>query len=500
MDQFCKICATTCTILEDSSDIDTDTDESLPSDNEVKFKSFLVQLPRPILEKVIPETLKIITNKIRKNRTHKGVLKAVQCLPQKCVQKLDFGSLFGEVRLYGHVNVNLKKEIKNCFISLPNLIELNLSSKCNDDMLIELAKHCRSIEVLGTPISDITDRGLLALCGIAFNNEINTKSDGCFKLVKISVQNCDKITSRGVGCLLRNLPKLQYLYYDRLIDAVETVIKLDGDYLSGDKCLNIHHVDQFCDFYDFESHPDIIQAVAKVCPQVTSFRFFISDEGCRSLHTFPNFKHLQLEMSENISTEFEKLTAKFNNLVTLHLTFRRMPHHALIGIGSHCPYIEVVKLIGYGITSADLLQPNKQYFQRLRVFETRMVRTDELLEVMEMEDLNTDLEIPITPDFLNFFLVNSLSIQDITISAMMSFLNESFLMKLFELNPMLELQRLCISPLNKIPSLTFNLAFNVIMSLPNLHTMALSRWKMTAREIRQLRDTLKEQNFEVNIM
>jgi len=177
-----------------------------------------------------------------------------------------------------------------------------------------------------------------------------------------------------------------------------------------------------------------------------------------------------------------------------------MPHHALIGIGSHCPSIEVVKLIGYGITSADLLQPNKHYFQRLRVFETRMVRTDELLEVMEMEDLNTDLEIPITPDFLNFFLVNSLSIQDITISAMMSFLNESFLMKLFELNPMSELQRLCISPLNKIPSLTFNLAFNVIMSLPNLHTMALSRWKMTAREIRQLRDTLKEQNFEVNIM
>ena len=117
MDQFCKICATTCTILEE---IDTENDQHESSnDNEVKFKSFLVQLPRPILEKVIPETLKIITNKIRKNRTHKGVLKAVQCLPQKCVQKLDFGSLFGEVRLYGHVNTSLKKEIKNCFISLP---------------------------------------------------------------------------------------------------------------------------------------------------------------------------------------------------------------------------------------------------------------------------------------------------------------------------------------------------------------------------------------------
>ena len=500
MDQFCKICATTCTLLEelDNNELDNHESESDDNNEEAKFKSFLVQLPRPILEKVIPETLKIITNKIRKNRMHKGVLKAVQCLPQKCVQKLDFGSLFGEVRLYGHVNTSLKKEIRNCFVALPNLIELNLSSKCNDEMLIELAKHCVNIEVLGTPISDITDRGLLALCGIALNNE--TGLNGCFKLVKISVQNCDKITSRGVGCLLRNLPNLQYLYYDRLIDAVETVIKLDGDYLRGNKCLNIHHIDQFCDFYEFESHPDIIQAVAQVCPQVTSFRFFISDEGCRSLHQFPNFKHLQLEMSENISTEFEKLTTlKFHNLVTLHLTFRRMPHHALIELGSHCPYIEVVKLIGYGITSPDLLQPQKQYFQRLRIFETRMVRSDELLE-QQLDELNTDLEIPITPEFVNFFLTNSLNIQDITISAMMSFLNEAFLMKLFEANPMTELQRLCISPLNKIASLTASLAFNVIMSLPNLHTMALSRWKMTAREIRQLRDTLKSQNFEVNVI
>lgn len=381
--------------------------------------------------------------------------------------------------------------------SCPNpLVELNLSSKCTDEMLIELAKNCKNIEVLGTPISDITDKGLLALCGICLNEELSN-SDGCFQLIRISVQNCDKITAKGVGCLLRNLPKLQYLYYDRLIDAVETVIKLDGDYLRGQKCLNIHHIDQFCDFYDFESHPEVIQAVAKVCPKVTSFRFFISDEGCRILHQFPKFIHLQLEMSENISSEFEKLTEKFNYLVTLHLTFRRMPHYALINLGSKCPNIEVIKLIGYGITSPNLLQPHKKYFQKLKIFETRMVRSDELLE---QEDFNTDLEIPITPEFLNFFLINSMNIQDITISAMMSFLNENFLLKLFDSNPMLELQRLCISPLNKIITLNSSLAFNIIMSLPNLNTMALSRWKMTAKEIRQLRDTLKSQNFEVNII
>merc|ERR1712156_1257208 len=133
--------------------------------------SFMVNLPRSILEQIITKTLTIITSRVRKNRCHKGLIKAVECLPQTSVQKLDCASLYSQVRLYGSVNFRLKATIKNCFVSLPNLIELNLSSKCNDEMLIELAKHCRSIEVLGTPISDITDRGLLALCGIAFNNE-----------------------------------------------------------------------------------------------------------------------------------------------------------------------------------------------------------------------------------------------------------------------------------------------------------------------------------------
>ena len=94
MDQFCKICATTCTLLEDIDNDNSDENDDSVSDNEVKFKSFLVRLPRPILERIIPETLKIITNKIRKNRTHKGVLEALQCLPQKMRSKVGFWIAF----------------------------------------------------------------------------------------------------------------------------------------------------------------------------------------------------------------------------------------------------------------------------------------------------------------------------------------------------------------------------------------------------------------------
>ena len=184
--------------------------------------------------------------------------------------------------------------INRCFVSLPNLIELNLSSKCSDEMLIEVAKHCFQIEIINVALSDITDVGLMALAGISMRDLVKKSlGHGCYNLSNINVQNCAHITAKGVGCLLRNLSKLQYLYYDKLMDALETVIKVNREYLDGDERLGIVHIDQFGDFYEFESQPQgFAQAVAKICPKLESFRFFISDHGCQFLQHFPNIKHV----------------------------------------------------------------------------------------------------------------------------------------------------------------------------------------------------------------
>ena len=101
LNQFCKICAITCTSLEEKAD---DSQQPSTLDAEGKFKSFLILLPRQILEQVITKTLTIITSEVRKKRSHKGLIKAIECLPQKSVQKLDLASLYSQVRLYGHVN------------------------------------------------------------------------------------------------------------------------------------------------------------------------------------------------------------------------------------------------------------------------------------------------------------------------------------------------------------------------------------------------------------
>ena len=88
--------------------------------------------------------------------------------------------------------------INRCFVSLPNLIELNLSSKCSDEMLIEVAKHCFQIEIINVALSDITDVGLLALAGISMRDLVKKSlGHGCYNLTNINVQNCAHITAKG---------------------------------------------------------------------------------------------------------------------------------------------------------------------------------------------------------------------------------------------------------------------------------------------------------------
>ena len=55
-------------------------------------------LPTRTLETLLPQTIKLIADKIRKDRRHKGLIKAVECLAREPLEKLDFGALFSGVR------------------------------------------------------------------------------------------------------------------------------------------------------------------------------------------------------------------------------------------------------------------------------------------------------------------------------------------------------------------------------------------------------------------
>ena len=82
-------------------------------------------------------------------------------------------------------------------------------------------------------------------------------------LARLGVTDCANISAAGVGSCLRNLAHLNALYYSRLVAAIETVAVIDGDYIRGKRRLNITHLDQFSEYYEFENHPTIVPLITK---------------------------------------------------------------------------------------------------------------------------------------------------------------------------------------------------------------------------------------------
>ena len=511
--QFCQIGARTCTALEEGGNFDIEnngTGDSVTISSD--FESFLKRLPSSILERLISSTLKIIAGKVRKKRSHKGLVAAVHCMPQTSVHKLDYGSLFTEVRLFGSVNSQLKESITHGFKRVPYLNELKLSSKCTDEMLIELAKHCRDLEVLDIPLSDVSDRGLLALAGISLSGEVSKKlGHGCPKLRVLNIQDCMEVNPVGVASILRNLKEIQYLYYDKLVQALEIVLKLDMDYIEGSKHLKICHIDQYGEFYNMENNGDeMAKTLANICPHVESFRFYISRNGCASLQYFQTIKHLQIETSD-VGTEFRLLASKsLSHLVTLHLTFRSMSQVELLAIADICHNIEVLRLIGNKILDDEepaeqSEQPKHGYFVKLKSFEVRIVKNFgdvDMIDIAEDEDDDSQDEVNQTDTIvlMHFFFTHAFHLQELIVSGPLFFPSEQFFEDFLKVNPLSHLQKLCLSPHQKCPILNVKTAMDVIFALPSLNTMALTRWSMTSQEIKEIGDELRKQNLDVTII
>ena len=446
-------------------------------------------LPTRTLETLLPQTIKLIADKIRKDRRHKGLIKAVECLAREPLEKLDFGALFSGVRLYGDVNRNCKLALRWCVRKMENLTHLNLSSKCDDAILLELAKRCQNIEEINMPLSDITDKGLLAICGIELPSNSSDsvrllkEGDGCFKLNKLGLHNCVHITAAGVGSCLRNLPRLMYLSYDKLVESIEMVITIDGDYLKSNKKFKIRNLDEFSEFYDFEAHPHVINILLRVCPDLESLRFFTSDEGCHHLSRIPNIRGLQLE-TEDLGSGFQKLLQQYTQLKTLHLTFRKMSYNQVIQMSQNCPNLEVIRLIGMGIENSQELNSlvcKDKCLRNLRILDVRLVSDEHPLRL------------------LHFLLDYSLDIEDVTVSTVCSVFESNYLTDLMQPNPMTKLQKLVLA-MSPNTHLTTPVAKRVIDILPNLNTLGVTRWNMTSKDIKLLKNELQEKNFDIKLV
>jgi len=449
----------------------------------------------------VPLVLRCQTAAIAKNRSHKGLVTALQCLLGPILKRLDIGALFHGCRLYGDVNSRCKSVLRTRLPRLKRLTHVNLQSKCDDEMLVQLAKNCANLEDLQVPMSDITDAGLMALCGVSVCGKVG-ENDGCRKLSRIGVYNCINITLTGVGCILRNLESVVSLSYDKLADAVETVAKIDPDFILGKRTLKITHMDQFSEYYDFSSHADMLQIILRVCPRLDSLRFYVSDDSCEVLSRVPGIRHLQLEM-EDVGNGFRQLAGQYGALASLQLTFRTMASSQLADIAENCPLLSVLRLIGYEIVDSQNLSPRRNAFKNLRVVDLRLMRGgDELMpDFFELGDGDGpagDNIDTVTPQLLHFLLDHTVDLEELTVQAVANFMNDSFLMSLTSKNPLLKLKRLRIS-VTPATSLKIGVARYLIENLPELNLISLSRWNIPSRLLRQLIAEIKTKNYNLTI-
>ena len=353
------------------------------------------------------------------------------------------------------------------------------------------------------------------MAGISLSGEVSQKlKHGCQKLRILNVQDCMEVTPVGVASILRNMENIQYLYYDKLVMSLEIVFKLDISYILGQKQLKIAHIDQYGEFYQLETNgQEMAKAIAKVCPNVESLRFYISRNGCSALQYFENIKHLQIE-TQDIGTEFRMLVPQsLSNLVTLHLTFRTMAQVELVTIAENCQNIEVLKLIGNKILD-EPFEPNVQYFRKLRFLEARIVKNFGDANAMNMENVleidaddteDDELEVNefdgISTKLIAFFLTYAYDLQELIAAGPLYIRSEQFFTDFFtNINPLNDLQRLCISPHHKCSVLNAKTAMDIIYALSNLREIALTRWSMTSVEIKEIGDKLRKQNLEINIV
>ena len=266
------------------------------------------------------------------------------------------------------------------------------------------------------------------------------------------------------------------------MDAIETVVVIDGDYLRGSKKFLIRHLDQCNEYYDFVMHPLVIHLLLRVCPKLESLRFCTSDDGCKHLGQLPNIKRLHLE-TEDLANGFRLLIRNFAGLVSLQLQFRKMPFSQMIDIADCLPSLEVLRLEGLGVESSHNLKPNERCLRKLKIVEVRLICQEDPFHL------------------LNFLLSYSYDIEDIQISAVSHMFNARFLFSLLVLNPMKRVERLILN-ISPNTSLNIEVARTLLKSLPSLKVFGVinTKWNMNHKEISDLVNQVKEQNYDVNLV
>lgn len=118
------------------------------------------------------------------------------------------------MRLPGSINAGIREVVSSQICAMKNLTSLNMVSKCSDDILAVVCKHCPDLTDLNVSISDlVTDLGMKSV------------AKGCTKLETLGIYKCWEVTPEGIAFVLRKAHNLSKMKCDQLGAVIISTFK-----------------------------------------------------------------------------------------------------------------------------------------------------------------------------------------------------------------------------------------------------------------------------------
>jgi len=520
--EVAKGIALACSRIEE--DLNSD-DNAANSDNQIKMcedlSQTLTELPTNLLEVLILATTNLLTKQVDRCRNSLGLPTALNLLPQPAVTLLDFGQLFTGARLSRSMNTLCRGFLKKSLARTVHLTKLVLSSKCTNDILETLGRNCAGLIELHISLSElVTDAGVSWLVPCVsqdyragnVSQESWTPHSGCPQLATLDLLKCWNVSPSGAQILLLGLKKLRKLLFSNMKSVMEGLLKNDnshGPFLL--EYFDSSEYDLITDLHPESANlPDTNPAcwlsgpvhlphIPQLFPHITIIRMMLSDAEVKSLTIVTNLIHVEVEFSDDPGAGLQHLLDHHPNISKfIHLFLQVGPIQGshLVSIARNCPKLGFLRIIGFQVENTSALRSNSSFFQSLTQLHLSLY--DDSYGDSSDEDDDVQAQISRhTPDIIDFFLYSAVNLQTVNIHMNFdAFLSDLFLHRLFSQNPLQQLARLSLSGPKDL-NLTLSTVHWVVASLPKLRSLCVSKWSLTQKDLKTLRNDARRNNFDL---
>ncbi|XP_018028236.1 uncharacterized protein LOC108683436 [Hyalella azteca] len=278
-----------------------------------------------------------------------------------------------------------------------NLTHLQCTDFCNDDMLQIVARTCPHLNCLALHACDVTNEGVIKLCGLSedIRKNIESLTNGenleplsvCAHSLKQIKLTMTKVTEAGVAIILLVLPEIQLL---RVPD-----IQMQQLFTFLGKLRNCNVQTNLKEFHSREILDEFqLSVLARLCPNLEYVQVtFIgtAEVDIRRLRSLVQVKKLKGVKLGDVNSEaliwfMEEMGSKMEllHLFTYHTRFSqeklRMTRRHLQSLARCCPVLNTLNIDGYSLDEDELpITDDLQYFralQHLQLWSIRLTESD----------------------------------------------------------------------------------------------------------------------------